>query len=411
MSKKGKNHETQAADVVADPILPAVPAEHDEPASAALVAGDGGDAAGATGGEYPGEPPAATGEADSASLGDGAGGTDTETEGQAEEGLAPAALHESEGLSDDASEGAGEGEGDASGDQLGAITDTDGRDDTGGPGGDGGQGDSGSDEHGQHPGSATSEGAADPGTAGIGGGAATLDPAAGDGATDGDGHSGARAAAAVGTPSSDGGEDAGGPRHNDGTADGGKNVPGQHAGAGTADGAVDAGGSGFAGGPAQDPDGHTPSDRDPGEPAVEEWTLDRVALCGAVGAYQEALIHGAWLAAKIRGTDPRALETSDAVYDDMAAFVRQIGERATPDVLAQQLVIKKHRKSAEISQPERIALGVFSSVLLGLDRHIAQERERIAQEEAVAAPRPPVPTEETTMELVDAPMATWGGRG
>lgn len=338
MSKKGKSHETQAANVVADPVLPAVPAEHDEPASAALVAGDGGDAAGATGEQYAGEPPAAAGDAGSSSLGDGAGGTDAETEGQAEEDLAPAALHESDGVKPDASsdegctgtaEGIGEhldphvavGEGDREGDMAAVV-----------------HGDSGSHADGERCGDVRSGDA---------------------------------------TPADADRDDEGG--------------------------STDV--------PARDPDGHHADDRDPGEHAGGEWTLDRVALCGAVGAYQETLIHGAWLAAKIRGTDPRDLETSDAVYDDMAAFVRQIGERATPDVLAQQLVIKKHRKSAEISEPERIAFGAFSSVLLGLDRHIAQERERIAREEAVAAPRPPVPIEETTMELVDAPMATWGGRG
>ncbi|MCF6368325.1 hypothetical protein [Rhizobium halophilum] len=101
-------------------------------------------------------------------------------------------------------------------------------------------------------------------------------------------------------------------------------------------------------------------------------------------------------------------QTTDAVYDDMAAFVRQIGDRATPEVLAQQLVIKKHRKAAEISEPERIAFNAFSTVLLGLDRFVARERERVARENAPAEKRRPVPIDETTMELVDAPMATWG---
>lgn len=110
----------------------------------------------------------------------------------------------------------------------------------------------------------------------------------------------------------------------------------------------------------------------------------------------------------LSGTDALDPDTTDAVYDDMAAFVRQIGDRATPEVLAQQLVIKKHRASAEISEPERIALQAFSSVLMGLDRFVAGERARIERENTPADPRPPVPIDETTMEMVDGPMDTWG---
>jgi len=140
-------------------------------------------------------------------------------------------------------------------------------------------------------------------------------------------------------------------------------------------------------------------------------TLDRVALCGAIGAYQEAFIHGAWLQHAVNGSEIVDQQLPDAVFDDMAAFVRQIGERATPDVLAQQLVIKKHRPSPEISEPERIAFTAFAGVLLALDRFVAGEFARIDQEKAAADPPPAVPIEDTTMELVDAPLATWGGRG
>lgn len=137
-------------------------------------------------------------------------------------------------------------------------------------------------------------------------------------------------------------------------------------------------------------------------------TIDQVAICGAVGAYEAALTHGGYLGAFLCGTDMLDERTTDAVYDDMAAFVRQIGERATPEVLAQQLVIKKHRASAEISEPERIAFSAFSTVLLGLDRFVARERERIAKENAPAEKRRPVPIDETTLETVDGPMDTWG---
>ena len=140
-------------------------------------------------------------------------------------------------------------------------------------------------------------------------------------------------------------------------------------------------------------------------------TLDQVALCGAVGAYEAALTHGAYLEAFLCGTDALDPQTTDAVYEDMAEFVRQIGERATPDVLAQQLVIKKHRAAAEISEPERIAFTAFSTVLLGLDRFVARERERIERKNAPKEKRRPVPIDETTLETVDGPLDTWGGKG
>lgn len=136
-----------------------------------------------------------------------------------------------------------------------------------------------------------------------------------------------------------------------------------------------------------------------------------MALCGAIGAYQEAFIHGTWLQHAVNGSELVEQQLPDAVFDDMAVFVRQIGERATPDVLAQQLVIKKHRASAEISEPERIGFTAFAGVLLALDRFVAGEFARISRLHAAAETRPPVPIEDTTMELVDAPMATWGGRG
>ena len=96
-----------------------------------------------------------------------------------------------------------------------------------------------------------------------------------------------------------------------------------------------------------------------------------------------------------------------AVIGELAAFVRQIGVRATPEVLAQQLVIKGHRKSAEISRPEAIALKAFASVLIDLDAFALEEKERIARENAPAVEPHKVPIEETTMEPVDDPLGTW----
>lgn len=363
--KKGNANETEAAEVVAGTLEPAVSTEHDASAPAPVVEGDGPGAAFADGAEHQGEPAGTPGEADGAAVVDGSGDPGAETEGEAPEGVASATVHESEGVSDDAGEDPGEGEGDASGDEFGAVPDPGkgsdpgsdlaarGGEDAGGPGADG-RGDGAPDDDGQHFGAGVSQGGIDAGAAGNGEGGPSDDPAAEDG------------------------------------------------------GAV---GGGFNDAQPTDPGGNPANDGYPGEPARGEWTLDRVALCGAVGAYKEALIHGAWLEATMRGADALDPQMTDAAYDDMAAYVRKIGDRATPDVLAQQLVIRKHRASAEISSAERIAFTAFSGVLLGLDRYVASERERIARENADAEMRPPVPIDETTMELVDAPLATWGGRG
>ncbi|CDZ67648.1 Hypothetical protein NGAL_HAMBI2605_59290 [Neorhizobium galegae bv. orientalis] len=115
--------------------------------------------------------------------------------------------------------------------------------------------------------------------------------------------------------------------------------------------------------------------------------------------------------------DPdRAREIEPTIFDqhhvigDLAAFVRKIGGRATPEVLAQQLVILKHRQTAELSRPEQIALKVFGSVLMELDQFAAEEKARFEAAKAPKAQPVPIPIEDTTMEPVDGPMDTWGQR-
>ncbi len=103
------------------------------------------------------------------------------------------------------------------------------------------------------------------------------------------------------------------------------------------------------------------------------------------------------------------LEGSAFSYEaakDLQDFIRKIGRRATPEILAQQLVITKHRQSAELTSAEHIGLKTFIAVLIDLDDFAAAEKKRL-EDLAAEKPEPrPVPIEDTTMETVDDPMAT-----
>ena len=102
--------------------------------------------------------------------------------------------------------------------------------------------------------------------------------------------------------------------------------------------------------------------------------------------------------------DPLWLSTDAAMA--LQDFVCKIGRRATPEILAQQLVITKHRQSAELTPAEHIGLKTFIAVLLDLNDFAAAEKKRL-EELAAEKPTPrPVPIEDTTMETVDDPMAT-----
>lgn len=91
---------------------------------------------------------------------------------------------------------------------------------------------------------------------------------------------------------------------------------------------------------------------------------------------------------------------------ELVELVRRIGPRATPDVLAQHLVITKHRQSAEPTKAEELALKAFAAILIDLDDYAAAEKKRL-EELAAEKPKPrPVPIDETNMEIVDGPMAT-----
>ncbi len=120
-------------------------------------------------------------------------------------------------------------------------------------------------------------------------------------------------------------------------------------------------------------------------------------------------VHGSveMLGALINQDQP--LETPSFPFEavsELVDLVRRIGPRATPDVLAQHLVITKHRQSAELTKAEELGLKAFASILIDLDYFAAAEKKRL-EDLSAEKPKPrPVPIDETNMELVDGPMAT-----
>ncbi|PZR81157.1 MAG: hypothetical protein DI537_38575 [Stutzerimonas stutzeri] len=104
------------------------------------------------------------------------------------------------------------------------------------------------------------------------------------------------------------------------------------------------------------------------------------------------------------------LEGSAFSYEaakDLQDFIRKIGRRATPEILAQQLVITKHRQSAELTPAEHIGLKTFIAVLLDLEDFAAAEKKRL-EELAAEKPEPkPLPIEDTTMETVAGTLDTF----
>lgn len=100
-------------------------------------------------------------------------------------------------------------------------------------------------------------------------------------------------------------------------------------------------------------------------------------------------------------------QTNVAIDKELVEFTRRLGRATTPDILATQLMITKHRRTADLTMPERIALQAFITVLLDLDEYAAAERKRIDAEVAEKPTPRPLPIEDTTMELVDDHDATW----
>ncbi|MCF1468514.1 hypothetical protein FS764_16525 [Agrobacterium vitis] len=130
---------------------------------------------------------------------------------------------------------------------------------------------------------------------------------------------------------------------------------------------------------------------------------EAMPMIAAAGAYQALIAVGQAVAAKLAGAEltcgPHPASTLMA--REMAGFVRKIGRRATADVLAQHLKIRKLRDSAEISTPERIALTAYIQTLLDLDAFIAVEREAQAKAQEERQTPAPTPIEDTIFEPAD----------
>lgn len=95
----------------------------------------------------------------------------------------------------------------------------------------------------------------------------------------------------------------------------------------------------------------------------------------------------------------------------IASYVRSIGrERATPAVIGQQLKILGFLKDGALSEAETLIVTTFVNVLTGIDAFDAAQAAREAAAASERAERRPVPIDETTMELVDGPLDTWGGK-
>ncbi len=101
---------------------------------------------------------------------------------------------------------------------------------------------------------------------------------------------------------------------------------------------------------------------------------------------------------------PNIFHDQDLVRE-LVHFTRRLGRNAAPEILAQQLFLKKYWDSNILEPPAAIALKAFINTLLDFDDFVAAERKKLSPAET-PAPRP-VPIEETTLELTDDPLATW----
>jgi hypothetical protein len=98
---------------------------------------------------------------------------------------------------------------------------------------------------------------------------------------------------------------------------------------------------------------------------------------------------------------------SDAIVLELNDFVRRIGERATPEVMAQQLLIRRLRDTTELTTPQRMALEIFGIVARAFHKREDELEAELARRIRPVEPAPPMPIDETTLEPVDGPMETW----
>lgn len=104
---------------------------------------------------------------------------------------------------------------------------------------------------------------------------------------------------------------------------------------------------------------------------------------------------------------PLEPELTCHAISDLVELVRNIGDAATPEVMAHHLVIGKYRQSPELTMPEMIAFKAFASVLRDLDACADGIKAQRAAEAAEQPTPKRVPLEETNLEPADDPLDTW----
>lgn len=101
---------------------------------------------------------------------------------------------------------------------------------------------------------------------------------------------------------------------------------------------------------------------------------------------------------------------SSAGPNSVAKLIRSIGlDRATPAVIGQQLKIDGHLQTGELTPAQTLVAKVFAVVLAEVDAFEKDWAER-NKPDSEPEERRAVPIEDTNLETVDDPMATWGGR-
>lgn len=164
--------------------------------------------------------------------------------------------------------------------------------------------------------------------------------------------------------------------------------------------------------PANDTDGSADGERlgrfetlakaDPSFYAAVE-ALDEIAGRGIRLAFPEHAELHLW---QIQCLEDVADWLDGDAFVDAANLIRRIGERATPEVIAQELHLKGHRDQGALKPIETLMIGAFRSNLLMLDQFAKGEAERRAAEEAAKNRPPPhhTPVEETTLDRGRGPL-------
>lgn len=371
--KKGNSNETEAAQAITGALEPAVSPEHDASAAAPVVESDGAGSPGAGAGEHQGQPAGAAGVSVEPAVADGAEGQDAGSEAGSEALAAPERTEEVSDASDDGTipsdagdalgEGAAEGKGGASGNELGAQPDPDGGSDNGS-----GLAADGSGDDGSGTGEAGHDDVRDGHT-----------PDARDGNGEHRGGSGELA----------GGHDAG--------LCGGNNDASDAPGSARDDDGAATSSPPFLGDVDRRALLETPPINGPGN------VSDGITLVAHIAGSLAAWLQNATSGEPMPEVGMLSLEMGEQLY----AFTDKIRERATPDVLASQLVILKYREHQDLNLIQRVTLEVFTSlslIMLKQEDDIAEAMR--AALETKPDPRP-VPIDETTMETTDDPLATW----